>query len=86
MDNVNGNLVYPVIIIAVFGEVSLYFVVNYDAVFITNGLYFGIFDGRQGICNNRQAGNTGCKTSGLPCDREEPSADVRSSICHAYSG
>ena len=64
MDNVNSNLVYPVVIVSVFGEVSFYFVVNYDAVFITNGFYFGIFDGRQGVCNNRQAGNTGCKPAG----------------------
>ena len=43
---VRSNLIHPVIIISIFREISLYNVIGYNALFVADGLYLCILDGR----------------------------------------
>ena len=40
-----SNLVYTVIVVTVFREVTFYLKISNDAIFITDWLYLGLFDG-----------------------------------------
>ena len=64
VDNIIGNLIHTVIIISVFWEISLGFIIHNNAMFIPDGFYFGIFNGRQGICHHRKTGDSGSKPTG----------------------
>ena len=64
VNDLHCDLVYPVVIISVLGKISLHFVVHCNSVFIPDGTYFGIFDGGEGICHYRKAGNAGGKPAG----------------------
>ena len=65
MDDIVGNAVSAVVIIAVFWKVSFHFVVYDNTVFVPDGLYFCVFDGGKRICHYGEA-----------CDsRSEPAGD-----------
>ena len=53
-----GNLISPVIIISVFGEISLHLIIHHNAVFIPDGFYLRVLDGGQRIGHHRQAGDS----------------------------
>ena len=50
----HGDVVHPVVVVAVLGEVPLHFKVHGDAVLIPDGAYFGKFDGGEGVGGNGQ--------------------------------
>lgn len=64
VDYVAGNVIDPIIIVAELGEVALDLVIHGQAVLVTKYLDFRILNGRQGVRNNGQSGNTGGKPAG----------------------
>ena len=64
MDNVVSNVVHTVIVISVFGEISLHLIIHSNAVFVTDHFYFRIFDGGQRICHHRKSGDSGSEPPG----------------------
>ena len=64
VDKIRGDLIHPVVIVAVLGEVAFHNIIYYDALVIAHGFNLSIFDSGQGICHHRQAGNTRCKPAG----------------------
>ena len=62
--DVVGDLVHPVVVVAVLGEVALHRVVHHDAVLVPDGLYLGVLDGAQGVGHNGQTRNTGGEPAG----------------------
>ena len=55
LQHVDGDLVGPVIVVAVTGEVTFDFEVGGDALFVADGFDFGIFDSREGVDDVREA-------------------------------
>ncbi|CCZ35846.1 uncharacterized protein BN747_01032 [Firmicutes bacterium CAG:646] len=64
MYNVISDIVYSVIVISVFREIALYFVIYNDTIFISYRLHFCVFDRRQRIGYYRQTCDTSCKPTG----------------------
>ena len=65
MNNIISNIVNSVIIISVFWKISFDFIIYGNAVFVTNGFYFCIFNCGQRVSDNRKSCNTCCKPA---CD------------------
>ena len=79
MDDIVGDAVHAVIVIAILRELSLGDIVDDKPLLIPHGPYLRISDCREGISNNGQS-----------CTSQDhhgvPSAVFRSSTCHACSG
>ena len=58
------QLVYPVIVISIFREVSLHNIVGHNALFIADNPDPGILNGGQGVCHNGKACDAGCEPAG----------------------
>ena len=59
-----GDGVYPVVVVAVFGEVSFHFIIHHDAVLIPHGFYLRVLDGGQGVGHHGQSGDSGGEPAG----------------------
>ena len=55
-DDLHGDVVHPVIVVAILGEVALHGKVHSDAVFVPDGLHLGKFDGGEGVGGDGKPG------------------------------
>ncbi len=64
MDQLPGDAVYPVVVIAKPGIVALCLKIHGDAILIPHRFHLRVFNGRQRIRHHRQPGDSGGKPSG----------------------
>ena len=59
MKHLLGDLVCPVIIVSVFGEISFDLKINSDSLFVADRLYSGILNGGERVRHNGKSGDSG---------------------------
>ena len=62
-NQVAGNAVYALVVVAVLRIFTVDFKVHRQAVFVTDWFHAGIFDGRQGVRRHRQARDAACHSA-----------------------